>query len=149
VLEVEITDDGVGMPKDCVAGVGLSSMRERMEELGGTLAIERLSGRRTSEATGRIYQVVYDPPPENSGEDPGPFVQRKDDTEEAIRRRLKIYHDHTEPLKNYYAGRSILAPVDATRRITDVTEDILRAARPRNRRSLEDHDKPREEAKDG
>jgi signal transduction histidine kinase len=39
-LGVEITDDGVGMPKDRVAGVGLSSMRERAEELGGTLEVE-------------------------------------------------------------------------------------------------------------
>jgi len=40
MLEVEITDDGVGMPKDRIAGVGLSSMRERAEELGGTLEAE-------------------------------------------------------------------------------------------------------------
>ncbi len=54
--------------------------------------VERLSGRRTSDATGRVYHVEHDPPPEESEEDPGPFVQRKDDTEEAIRRRLAIYH---------------------------------------------------------
>jgi signal transduction histidine kinase len=41
VLEVEITDDGVGISGDRVAGVGLSSMRERAEELGGTLTVER------------------------------------------------------------------------------------------------------------
>jgi signal transduction histidine kinase len=40
MLEVEITDDGVGIPEERVAGVGLSSMRERAEELGGTLAVE-------------------------------------------------------------------------------------------------------------
>ena len=40
MLQVEITDDGVGMPGERVAGVGLSSMRERAEELGGTLAVE-------------------------------------------------------------------------------------------------------------
>ena len=40
MLEVEITDDGVGIPGERVAGVGLSSMRERAEELGGTLAVE-------------------------------------------------------------------------------------------------------------
>jgi signal transduction histidine kinase len=40
VLEVEITDDGVGISGSRVAGVGLSSMRERAEELGGTLAVE-------------------------------------------------------------------------------------------------------------
>jgi signal transduction histidine kinase len=40
MLRVEITDDGVGIPGERVAGVGLSSMRERAEELGGTLAVE-------------------------------------------------------------------------------------------------------------
>ena len=40
MLEVEITDDGVGIPGTRAAGVGLSSMRERAEELGGTLAVE-------------------------------------------------------------------------------------------------------------
>jgi two-component system NarL family sensor kinase len=40
VLELEVTDDGVGMPEGHRAGVGLSSMRERAEELGGTLAVE-------------------------------------------------------------------------------------------------------------
>jgi adenylate kinase len=87
--------------------------------------IRRLSGRRTSEATGRIYHVEHDPPPENGEEDPGPFVQREDDTEEAIRRRLEVYHKHTEPLKHYYADRGILVTVDATQGIPEVTEDIL------------------------
>jgi adenylate kinase family enzyme len=100
-----------------------------------------------SAATPSLSHVHHDPPPENSEEDPGPFVQRKDDTEEAIRRRLKIYHEQTEPLKGYHAQRGILASVDATQGIAEVTEDVLRAARPRNRRGLEDHDKPREEAK--
>jgi two-component system NarL family sensor kinase len=40
MLEVEITDDGAGIPEERVAGVGLSSMRERAEELGGTLEVE-------------------------------------------------------------------------------------------------------------
>ena len=85
--------------------------------------VERLSGRRTSEATGRIYHVEHDPPPED---DPGPFTQRKDDTEEAIRHRLEIYHEQTEPLKDYYGERGILVAVDATRSIPEVTEDVLR-----------------------
>jgi two-component system NarL family sensor kinase len=40
MLQVEITDDGAGIPEERVAGAGLSSMRERAEELGGTLAVE-------------------------------------------------------------------------------------------------------------
>ena len=88
--------------------------------------VERLSGRRQSQATGRIYHVVYDPPPEK-GDDAGPFVQRDDDAEEAIRRRLEIYHDQTEPLKDYYARRDLLVTVDAEQEIPRVTEDILEA----------------------
>lgn len=88
--------------------------------------VERLSGRRQSEATGKIYHVQYDPPPED-GDDPGPFVQRKDDSEEAIRNRLRIYHEQTEPLKDYYAERGILVTVDANREIPVITEDILKA----------------------
>ena len=91
------------------------------------LLVERLSGRRTSESTGNIYHAEYDPPPDDPEEDPGPFVQREDDKEEAIRHRLKIYHDQTEPLKDYYADRGILVTVDATQDIPEVTEDILEA----------------------
>jgi adenylate kinase len=91
------------------------------------LLVERLSGRRTSESTGNIYHAEYDPPPDDPEEDPGPFVQREDDKEEAIRHRLKIYHDQTEPLKHYYAGRGILVTVDATQGIPEVTEDVLEA----------------------
>ena len=89
--------------------------------------VERLSGRRTSDATGRVYHIEHDPPPEDSEEDAGPFVQRKDDTEEAIRRRLAIYHEQTEPLKDYYAERSLLTTVDARKSIPEVTEEILAA----------------------
>ena len=90
--------------------------------------VQRLSGRRQSEATGNIYHVEHDPPPEEGDEeDPGPFVQREDDTEEAIRRRLEIYHEQTEPLKNYYAEKNILATIDATQDIPEVTEDVMAA----------------------
>lgn len=91
------------------------------------LLVERLSGRRTSEATGNIYHAEYDPPPDDPDEDPGPFVQREDDREEAIRHRLKVYHDQTEPLKDYYADRGILVTVNATQDIPEVTQDILKA----------------------
>ena len=92
--------------------------------------VERLSGRRQSQATGKIYHVEFDPPPEN-GDDPGPFIQREDDAEEAIRRRLEIYHDQTEPLKDYYAERDLLVTVDAEQEIPKVTEDILAAVEPK------------------
>jgi adenylate kinase len=89
--------------------------------------VERLSGRRTSETTGNIYHAEYDPPPDDPDEDPGPFVQREDDREESIRHRLKVYHDQTEPLKDYYTDRGIQVTVDATQDIPEVTQDILEA----------------------
>jgi adenylate kinase len=101
----------------------LDEIGEKLEAPDDAL-VERLSGRRQSQATGKIYHVKYDPPPED---DPGPFVQRDDDAEEAIRRRLEIYHDQTEPLKDYYADRDLLVTVDAEQEIPKVTEDILGA----------------------
>jgi adenylate kinase len=130
-----------GFPRNQAQAEALDEMLEEIDaELDAAVAleapdaalIERLSGRRTSEATGRIYHVEYDPPPEDGEEDPGPFIQRKDDTEEALRRRLEVYHEHTEPLKDYYAKRGILATVDAAQGIPEVTADILEAVREKS-----------------
>ena len=125
-----------GFPRNESQAEALDRMLEEIDaeldaavamEAPDDLLVERLSGRRTSESTGNIYHAEYDPPPEDSEEDPGPFVQRKDDKEEAIRHRLKIYHDQTEPLKVDYADRGILVTVDATQGIPEVTEDVLEA----------------------
>ena len=112
---------------EVLAELGVEIDRVVALEAPDEVLVERLSGRRQSRATGRMYHVVYDPPPENSEEDPGPFVQRADDTEEAIRRRLEIYHEQTEPLKRYYEQRGLLAEVDATRSIPEVTEQVMQA----------------------
>ncbi len=124
-----------GFPRNEAQAKALDAALEELgEELDAVVALEapdealvkRLSGRRQSQSTGNIYHLEFDPPPED-GEDEGPFVQRKDDTEEAIRRRLEIYHEQTEPLKDYYAERGLLATVDAEQSIPEVTEDILEA----------------------
>ena len=125
-----------GFPRNEAQAKALDdALKELGIEIDGAVALEapdddlvhRLSGRRTSDATGRVYHVEHDPPPENSEEDAGPFVQRKDDTEEAIRRRLDIYHEQTEPLKDYYAERGLLTTVDARQGIPEVTGEILAA----------------------
>ncbi len=124
-----------GFPRNEPQAKALDAALEELGvELDAVVALEapdealvtRLSGRRQSQSTGNIYHVEFDPPPED-GEDEGPFVQRKDDTEEAIRRRLEIYHEQTEPLKDYYAERGLLATIDAEQSIPKVTEDILGA----------------------
>jgi adenylate kinase len=97
--------------------------------------IERVtSGRRHSLATGRVYHLDHDPPPDpEEGEDPGPFVQRDDDTEEAIRRQLEAYREEAEAIKEYYEERGVLTVVDASQEVSKITEDILEALGHPNR----------------
>ena len=100
-----------------------------LEGLSDEELIERItSGRRHSLATGRVYHLDYDPPPDpHKGEDPGPFVERDDDTEEAIRRQLEAYHEEAEAIKEHYEEQGILITVDAGQNVSKITEDILEA----------------------
>ncbi len=68
--------------------------------------IERMSGRRVHVASGRTYHVVFNPPKvagkdDVTGED---LIQREDDKEETVRKRLDIYHQQTRPLVDYYGN---------------------------------------------
>ena len=67
--------------------------------------IKRLSGRRLHPASGRIYHVIFNPPKTDEKDDitGEPLMQRDDDKEETIRKRLEIYHAQTKPLVEYYA----------------------------------------------
>jgi adenylate kinase len=67
--------------------------------------IKRMSGRRVHPGSGRTYHVIYNPPKvegkdDVTGED---LVQRDDDKEETVRKRLEVYHAQTEPLVEYYS----------------------------------------------
>lgn len=66
--------------------------------------IKRMSGRRVHLASGRTYHVMFNPPKEEGKDDQTgePLIQRDDDQEETVRQRLKVYHDQTEPLIDYY-----------------------------------------------
>jgi adenylate kinase len=66
--------------------------------------IKRMSGRRVHTASGRTYHIVFNPPKvagkdDVTGED---LVQRPDDTEETVKKRLEVYHQQTKPLVKYY-----------------------------------------------
>ncbi len=67
--------------------------------------IRRMSGRRVHPGSGRTYHVVFNPPRvEGKDDETGePLVQRDDDKEETVRKRLQVYHDQTEPLIGYYS----------------------------------------------
>lgn len=99
--------------------------------------IERMSGRRSHAASGRTYHVKYNPPridglDDMTGE---PLIQRDDDKEETVRKRLEIYSAQTRPLVEYYSGWATAAPEAAPKYrvisgmgdVTDITQRALTA----------------------
>lgn len=85
-------------------------------ELDQDQLVRRLSGRRVHKASGRTYHVDFNPPKEAGKDDVTgePLIQRDDDKEDAIRNRLKVYHDQTAPLVSYYEQKGNLVTVDAS-----------------------------------
>jgi adenylate kinase len=70
--------------------------------------IKRMSGRRVHLSSGRTYHVVFNPPQVEGKDDATgePLIQRDDDKEETVRKRLQVYHEQTEPLIGYYTRRA-------------------------------------------
>jgi adenylate kinase len=86
-----------------LAGVKIDAVLQI--EVPDSAIIERMSGRRSHPASGRTYHLVYNPPKvagkdDITGED---LVQRADDAEDTVRKRLEVYQAQTRPLVDYYA----------------------------------------------
>ena len=93
-------------------------------------AIEkRLGGRRVCGSCGSSYHMEHKPPKQEGVCDKcgGELILRKDDQPETIRDRLKVYHDQTEPLKDFYQGKGILRVVDGQAGIENTTKQVLAA----------------------
>ncbi len=79
--------------------------------------IERMSGRRAHLASGRTYHVKFNPPKVADRDDitGEPLIQREDDREETVRKRLQVYKEQTRPLIEYYAQWARTGSADAPR----------------------------------
>ncbi len=77
--------------------------------------IERMSGRRVHPASGRTYHVKFNPPKVDGVDDVTgePLIQRDDDKEETVRKRLDVYAAQTRPLVDYYSGWAKQDPATA------------------------------------
>ncbi|MGC8506973.1 MAG: adenylate kinase [Thiomonas sp.] len=100
------------------AGIGIDVVLEF--DVPDADIIERLSGRRVHPASGRTYHVKFNPPrvagvDDATGE---PLVQRADDQEDTVRKRLEVYHAQTLPLVKFYAERMAQGRPNAPRLIT-------------------------------
>lgn len=88
--------------------------------------VERLTGRRTCTGCGKGFHMKFDPPaPDGSCRDcGGELLQRDDDQESTIRKRMQVYHDQTLPLEKYYSDLSLLKSVDGMQAMDDVYQSI-------------------------
>ena len=96
--------------------------------------VKRLSGRRVHLDSGRVYHIVYNPPKNEgfddvSGEE---LIQREDDQEETVRNRLKVYHQQTKPLVEYYTQLSSLdsnirvIKINGLAKVDSIKEEIFK-----------------------
>jgi adenylate kinase len=85
------------------AGIGLDYVIEI--DVPDAAIVERMSGRRVHPASGRTYHIKFNPPHVTGRDDitGEPLIQREDDREETVLKRLAVYHAQTEPLVSYYA----------------------------------------------
>lgn len=91
-------------------------------EVDDNLIMERLTGRRTCRGCGKVYHIKYNPPKKDGICDDcgGELYQRDDDKEETIAKRLKVYHEQTSALKDYYKNSGKLYVVDGVGEVDDI-----------------------------
>lgn len=92
------------------------------------LVIRRITGRRISKSTGKIYNVYPEcspNPPEGHPEED--LQQRADDKEEVVRDRLKVYYEKTAPLIDYYKDKGLLIDIDAAQELEKIVEETKKA----------------------
>ncbi|QJA05721.1 adenylate kinase [Thermosulfurimonas marina] len=90
--------------------------------------VKRLTGRRTCKNCGMMYHVIFKPPKVEGKCDAcgGELYQRPDDNEETVRNRLKVYHESTAPLLDYYEKKGVLHRVDGLGSIDEIFERIVK-----------------------
>ena len=99
--------------------------------------IDRMSGRRVHLASGRSYHVKFNPPKVDGMDDVSgePLIQRDDDREETVRKRLQVYQSQTRPLVDYYgqwaatgsAGAPRYARISGTGSVDEITARVMTA----------------------
>ena len=122
-----------GYPRSLVQAEFLSQLAPDTQalliDLPDAEAVRRIAGRRTCLKCGAVYHLNYQPPQQTDVCDKcgSALEQRNDQTEAVLKERLLIYHQQTEPLVEYYRQRGVLATVDGSPAIPEVTARIRAA----------------------
>ncbi len=136
-LEQEDCQEGFildGVPRTIAQAEALDAAGVRFDhvlsiEISDQEIEQRMSGRRVCRECGAPYHVKARPPkvPGVCDACGGALIQRPDDKAETVRSRLQVYHEQTEPLKDYDAGKGVLTPVDNQDTIEGTTRVIMEA----------------------
>ena len=98
-------------------------------EVADEAIVERLSSRRECSKCGAPYSVLYNKPTVEGKCDKcgGELIQRADDNPDTIKNRLNVYHEQTEPIKDYYAKAGLLVTALGAEKLEDTTKNVLTA----------------------
>jgi adenylate kinase len=92
-----------------------------------SVLIQRLSARWTCPKCGKVYNAELEPDKRNGRCDEccADLMQRKDDTEEVVAKRLRVYHKNTQPLIRYYQDKGVYRDVNGNQPVDKVFDDIM------------------------
>lgn len=107
---------------ELMANMGISLDKVISLNVPDSDIVERITGRRTSKTTGKIYHIKFNPPVDEKEED---LIQRADDTEETVTKRLEAYHSQTAPLIDFYTEMGVFTELDGTKDVSEVTKDMI------------------------
>lgn len=123
-----------GFPRTIAQAEALDKMGVKIDrvidiEVSDDRIVSRMSGRRVCEKCGASYHLLYKKPKQEGDCDvcAGTLVQRKDDHPDTVAQRLRVYHEQTEPLKEYYAKQNKLRIVEGQEDVADTTRLTLAA----------------------
>lgn len=83
--------------------------------------VERITGRRVSKLTGKIYHIKYNPPVDEKEED---LIIRKDDNKDTVLKRLEAYHEQTAPLIGFYKEKGIFKEINGMQKIENIISEL-------------------------
>ncbi len=123
-----------GYPRNVSQAEGLDSIVGSLDkvicyDVDDDVIVDRMSGRRSCPKCGKMYHVKYNPPKtEGVCDDCGEtLIQRKDDNEETVLNRLKVYHETTAPVIDFYDNKGILLRTSGVGDINDIFNNVTKA----------------------
>jgi len=124
-----------GFPRTIAQAEGLEVMGVKIDTVieivvADAEIVKRMAGRRVHLQSGRTYHIEFNPPKVDNVDDltGEALIQRDDDKEETVRKRLSVYHEQTKPLVDYYSaeGRSVkFASITGVGRVDEITQKVF------------------------